>query len=136
MPLPLALLPDDELALLQYLRGISEVTTLVPAARITTELGANPTYPVILVSRGLGVTLTWGIDEPVLQVDVIGGTRHQCKVLTQTVRAAILAIANDTVAEAVLVSAVEETGPLWLPDTVPVPPLPRYTNRFRILLHK
>jgi hypothetical protein len=133
---PLSPLPDDELALIQYLRGVTEVTALIPAARITTELPPTPTYPVVLIQRMAGLTLTWGIDEPALQVDVVGGTKHQCKALTQTVRSAILAIANDTVAEAVLVSAEEETGPAWLPDTIPTPPLPRYTFRVRLLLHR
>lgn len=136
MPFPLAPLADDELALLQYLRGVPEVTALVPAARITLELPPSPAYPVVLVTRMLGTTLAWGIDEPSVQVDVIGGTREQCKRLTQTVRAAILAIANDRVPEAVLCSAMEETGPTWLPDTVPTPPLPRYVCRFRLIVHR
>lgn len=136
MGYPLSPLPDDELALIQYLRGVPEVTALVPGARITTDLPPSPVYPVVLVQRMAGQTLTWGVDEPALQVDVVGGAKDECKVLTQTVRAAILAIANDVVDEATLVSAYEEMGPTWLPDTVPTPPLPRYTIRFRVLLHQ
>lgn len=136
MPYPIVVMPDDELALIEYLRSIPEVTALIPAARITLQLPPSPTYPVVLVQRIGGDFLVWPqIDQPALQIDVIGGTRHQCKQLMLTVRAAILAIANDVVAEGVLSSATEEVGPSWLPDTIPNPPLPRYTARYRVSLH-
>lgn len=136
MPDPVIPAPDDELAILQYLRGIPAVTALVPSARITTELAPSPTYPVLLIQRAGGVmAVPQRIDEPAIQVDAVGGTKAQCKRLMLAARAAILAIANDIVAEAVLSSAVEEVGPSWLPDTIPNPPLPRYTARFRVLLH-
>lgn len=143
MPLPLTQYPDDELALIQYLRTITEVTALVPGTRITTELPPSPTYPVVLVQRAGGVGIWPALDDAALQVDVIAAarsdaapnTRRQCKVLAQTVRAAILAIANDTVAEGVLASGSEEVGPQYLPDTIPNPPLPRYTARYRVITH-
>jgi hypothetical protein len=134
---PITVLPDDELALIQYLRARTEVTTLVPAERITTQLGPLPTYPVVLVQRigGAPGDLRW-IDMPTLQVDVIGpADRRACKVLALTVRAAIVAIANDTVDEGVLAMGSEVTSPQWLPDTLANPPLPRFTARFRIVLH-
>lgn len=138
MALPLALAPDDELALIQYLRTVTAVTALCPAARITTELAPSPTYPVVLVQRAGGSAIAPGIDEPALQVDVVAAPtqRKACKDLALTVRAAILAIANDQVAEGVLCSASEELGPQWFPDTVPSTPLPRYTARYAVVLHK
>lgn len=137
MPNPLAIMPDDELALLQYVRTIPEVVALIPAARWTTEMPSNPVYPLGLIQRAGGQAAVWqGIDEPALQVDVVGGTKAQCKRAMLTVRAAILAIANDVVPEGVLSSAYEEVGPSWLPDTVPVVPVPRYTARYRIFTHK
>ncbi len=137
MPLPLPSLKDDELALIQYLRSVSAVTALVPAARITTELPPSPAYPVVLVQRAGGQGIWPSIDDSALQVDVVddAGKRYECKQLAQTVRAAIWAIANDVVAEATLASGSEEIGPQYMPDTVPVPPLPRYTARYRVLLH-
>lgn len=136
MPNPVATLPDDELALIQYLGLVPEVTALVPAARITTELPPTPVYPAVLISLVGGVDVARGIGEPAVQVDVVGGTKGQCKRLTLAVKAAILAIANDVVPEGVLSSASEEVGPSWLPDTIPTPPLPRYVARYRIILHK
>lgn len=132
---PVAAAPDDELAVIQYLRLAPEVTALIPAARITTELPPSPVYPVVLIQRIGGVGIWPALDEPAQQIDVVGGTKAQCKTLALTVRAAILAIANDVVPAAVLASASEEVGPSWLPDTVPVPPIPRYTARYRVLLH-
>jgi hypothetical protein len=137
MPYPLSVLPDAELALIQYLGSVPEVLALVPAGRITTQLAPNPTYPVVLISRGGGTPAVWqALDEPALQVDVVGGDKATCSLLMRTVAAAIMAIRNDVVAEAVLSSAFEEVGPAWLPDTIPTPPIPRYVARFRVLLHK
>ncbi len=138
MAFPVTVLPDDELALIQYLRTVPEVTALVPGARITTELPPSPTYPVVLVQRAGGVGIWPALDDAALQVDVVAaaGQRRACKVLAQTVRGAILAIANDTVAEGVLASGSEEVGPQYLPDTIPNPPLPRYTARYRVITHR
>lgn len=130
-------LPDAELALIQYLRTRSEVTSLVPAARITTVRPKTPTYPLVLIQRIGGESLAWNaIDEAAYQVDVVGGSRYDCQKLARTIAACILAIANDTVSEGVLVSAQEEVGPQWVPDSVVVPPLPRFVARYRVLLHK
>jgi hypothetical protein len=137
MPNPLSILPDDELAILQYLRTIGQVTALVPASSILTALPPSPVYPYVLITRGGGQSPDFrAMDLPAIQVDTLATDKHQAKALMLTVRAAILAIANDIVPEAVLASAYEEVGPSWLPDTIPVPPIPRYTARFRILLHK
>jgi len=137
MPNPLTVFPDDELAILTYLRSVSAVTALISAAKIIQQLPPTPVYPYVLVQRAGGQSPdSRAMDEPAIQVDVLALDRAQAKVLMLTVRAAILAIANDTVAGVgVLVSAYEEVGPSWLPDTVPIPPLPRYVARFRILLH-
>jgi len=140
VPNPITVLPDDELALIQFLRTVPEVTALVPAERITAQLGPQPTYPAVLIHRVGGTAATepgrW-LDWASLQVDVYGpADRRACKALAQTVRAAVLAIANDTVDEGVLCSASEEVPPQWLPDnTLSNPPLPRFTARYRIVLH-
>lgn len=137
MPNPLAVMPDDELAILQYLRAIPEVTALIPGARITTEMPPSPVYPLALVHRAGGQALVpQAVDEPAIQVDVVGGTKAECKKAAQTIGAAILAIANDIVPEAVLSSGSEELGPQWFPDTIPNPPLPRYTARYSVVLHQ
>lgn len=139
MPNPITVLPDDELALIQYLRLRPEVTALCPAERITTQLGPQPTYPAVTIQRLGGSTNPapgqW-VDRASIQVDVLGPSdRRACKVLALTVRAAVLAIANDTVDEGVLASGSEDAPPQWLPDTLSNPPLPRFMARYRIVLH-
>ena len=135
MPYPIVAAPDDELAVIEYLRGLTQVTALVPAASITTQLPPSPVYPVVLIQR-IGGQMIWpALDEPAIQVDVLGVTKVAAKTLMMVIRAALLAIANDIVPAAVLASAYEEVGPSWLPDTIPIPPVPRYVARFRILLH-
>lgn len=137
MAWPVNVLPDAELAVIQYLRSRTEVTALVPAERITTTLPSQPTYPVVLVQRIGGLAAAWQqIDEPALQVEVVGGSRYQCQQLARTVRACLLAIRNDTVAEATLVSGAEEVAIQWMPDMVVVPPLPRFVARYRVFIHK
>jgi hypothetical protein len=137
MALPVNVLPDAELALIQYLRSRTEVTALIASDRITTVRPPEPTYPLVTVMRVGGQSTSWGaIDEPALQVDVIGGSRYQCQRIARTIRACILAIANDTVSEGTLASGFEEIGPQWLPDSVVVPPLPRFVARYRVFLHK
>lgn len=137
MPNPIVDMPDDEFALLQYLKARPEVLALIPAAQMRTELPANPTYPMVLITRaGGGAHDRGSIDEPAIQTDVVGGDKRTCKRIAQRVRAAYLAIANDVVDEAVLVSASEEIGLTWFPDAIPTPPIPRYTMRHRLLLHK
>jgi len=137
MAMPIRVQPDAELAVIQYLRSRSEVTSLVPSSRITTAIPQEPTYPCVTVTRIGGGSTSWGqIDEPAIQVDVWGGSRYLCQQIARTVRACILALANDTVSEGTLASGFEEVGPQWFPDSVVVPPLPRYVARYRVLLHK
>jgi len=135
---PIIVQPDAELALIQYLRGTSAVTAGVASDRITNVLPPTPdfTMPRVLVQRIGGSSLTWQtIDVPAYQVDIVGGSRFDCQKVMRTVRGAVLAIANDTVSAGVLASAEEEIGPVWMPDNVPVPPVPRYTWRCRVYLH-
>ncbi|NNC10695.1 DUF3168 domain-containing protein [Planctomonas sp. JC2975] len=137
MPNPIVAIPDDELALLQYLKARPEVLALIPATQLSSDMPASPVYPIVLVNRAGGTAHDRAyIDEPALQVDVMASTKRAAKQLTNVVRSAILAIANDVVAEGTLVSAAEEVGPGWLPDTISVPPVPRYTARYQVLLHK
>jgi hypothetical protein len=133
--MPLAVLPDGVLAIQQYLQGIPEVTALIAPGSIVTTLPSAPVYPFVIV-QWLGGLGHWpAMDETAIQIDVIGGTKFACGLLARTVRAAIWAISNDIVPEGILASGHEEVAPGWLPDTISIPPLPRYTARYRVLMH-
>ena len=136
MPYPVNVLPDAELALIEYLKARTEITSLIPAARITTALPPQPTYPCVTVTRMGGSPLVWQrIDEPDFQVEVWGGSRFECSTLARTVRACIMSIRNDTVSAGVLVSAGEQVGMQWMPDDVTIPQIPRFVGRFSVLIH-
>ena len=135
MPNPVYVQPDAVLALLQYLRLRPELTALLPAASIVTEIPTNPTYPYVLVQEGGGTGIWPAIDEPALQVDTVGGTKDKCSAIARTVRACIWSIANDVVPAGVLVSGADTMRMAYIPDTVPTPPLARFTARYSVLLH-
>ena len=140
---PLKVLPDPTLAVITYLSSLSEVTSLVAADHILTKIPVSPTYPYILVQQAGGKGNWPGIDEVAIQIDVIGGIQELCNLITRTVRTAIWSIANDVItvtsnnvtSTAILVEGKDESGPSWMPDMEPVPPLSRYTARYAITLH-
>ena len=137
MAFPITVQPDPVIALQQYLRARPELVAITAATKIVSEIPSSPSYatPYIVVQWTGGTGIWPAIDEPSLQVDAVGGSKAVCSLAARTVRACIWAIANDTVAAGVLVSGAEEVAPSWLPDTVPVPPLPRFTARYRVILH-
>ena len=132
---PVYVQPDAVLAMLQYLRLRTELTTLIAADHLVTEIPTTPTYPYVLVQLAGGSGIWPAIDNPTMQVDAIGGTKVQCSLIARTVRACIWSIANDVVPAGVLSSSHEEMAPAYIPDTVPTPPLPRFTARYSVLLH-
>jgi hypothetical protein len=132
---PVYVQPDAVLALMQYLHLRSELMALIASDHIVTEIPASPTYPYVVVQEGGGTGIWPAIDEPALQVDTVGGTKPQCSLIARTVRACIWAIANDVVPAGVLCSGADTMRMAYIPDTVPTPPLPRFTARYSILLH-
>jgi hypothetical protein len=135
MPNPVYVQPDATLAILQYLRLRPELTALLPAASIVTQIPTRPTYPYVLVTLGGGSGIWPAMDEPSMQIDTMGGTKVLCGQIARTVRACIWAIANDTTPAGVLSSSHDEMAPAYIPDMVPTPPLPRYTARYAVLIH-
>ena len=135
MPNPVYVQPDPVLAMLQYLRLRLELTALLPAASFVTEIPTTPTYPYVVVQLAGGSGIWPALDNPVMQVDAVGGSKVACSLIARTVRACIWAIANDIVPAGVLSSGHEEMAPAYIPDTVPTPPLPRFTARYSVILH-
>ena len=135
MPNPVTVQPDAVLALLQYLRLRPELTAIIPADHIVTEIPTSPTYPYVIVQEGGGTGIWPALDEPALQVDTVGGLKPLCSQIARTVRACIWAIANDVVPAGTLCSGSDTMRLAYLPDMVPTPPLPRYVARYSLLLH-
>ena len=135
MPYPVYVQPDATLAVIQYLRLRTELTALLPAASIVTEIPTSPTYPYVVVQLAGGSGIWPALDEPAMQIDVVGGTKALCGQIARTIRACIWAIANDTVSAGVLSSGWDQMPPAYIPDTIPTPPLPRYTARYSVICH-
>jgi hypothetical protein len=136
MSYPIRVLPDAVLCVLQYLRSKTVVTSLISADKIVTTIPASGTsYPYVLVQLMSSDGMWPAMDRASFQVDVVGGTKADNYTLARSIRAAIWAIANDTVSAGVLVSASEEVGPQWMPDMIPTPPLSRYTARYSVIVH-
>jgi len=145
MSRPIVILPDPVLAILQYLRGVAVLTSLVAPDHIVTEIPSSPSYPYLVVNLvPSGGAIYPSIDDAVFQLDALDidhstGTtsgKVTAAAIARTVRAAMWAIANDTTASgAVLSSCREEIGPQWLPDTVPTPHIACYTQRQAVILH-
>lgn len=136
MPNPLTVLPDPLKVTLDYLRSIPEITALVAADHILTSLPPQATdFPYVLIAWGSGDGIWPAIDQPTIQVDVLGGEKVQCGLIARTIRAAIWAAANDRFPSGVLSSGEDVVSPQWLPDTTFTPPLARYTARYRLTIH-
>jgi hypothetical protein len=135
MAYPVYVQPDAVLAMLQYLRLRTELMALIASDHIVTEIPTSPTYPYVLVQLAGGSGIWPAIDNPTMQVDAVGGTKAACSLIARTVRACVWSIANDVVPAGVLSSGHEEMAPAYIPDTVPTPPLPRFTARYSVLLH-
>ena len=88
-----------------------------------------------MVQEAGGSSIWPAIDNPTLQIDTVGGSKALCNQIARTVKAAVVSIANDTVPEGVLSSGHEEMRRAWIPDTIPTPPLSRYTARYSVILH-
>lgn len=133
---PLHISPDALLAILEYLRGTEEITDLIDGSKIVTSIPPTGTeYPYVLIGLAGGIGTIPAVERPAFQIDVMGGDKETCYRIARTVRAAIHAIANDVTSAAVLSSGASETGLTWLPDTLAVPPLSRFTARYRVTLH-
>jgi hypothetical protein len=135
---PLDVLPDDLVAVREYLTGIAKLTALTSATHFVSEIPQAPDFstPYVILKRAGGRYIWPAIDESAVQIDVLGGAgKIACSLVARTVRAAMWAIANDIVAAGVLSSCNEEMAPSWSPDTVSKPTVPRYVARYLVRIH-
>jgi hypothetical protein len=131
-----ALVPDAEALVSQFLRSRDEITTLV-AQRVFTAIPNDPTFPLLLVRRVAGAPVTsrpLHLDAPVIQLDAFGGSKKQAHDLLETARA-VMAVGLEGKRAGGTVSGVR-FGPMsWLPDADYTPARARYTADVEIFLH-
>lgn len=132
--MPLDVLADAELVAVAYLRQQSDVAALV-GARVSTELPANPTYPLLKVTRIMGVpAVPRRLDAAYLQVEAYADTKAQARLLAATAHAALWA-ATGAHAGAVITGASDALGLGWVPDPAFTPPKPRYLFAVTLYAH-
>lgn len=120
-------LPDAELLTVSYLRTVTGVTDEV-GQRVYTELPANPTWPLLVVTRpSPGTVLAEAtLDAASIQTAAYANSKYEAR---QAAAAAVAALADaDGWAHASgYISATEPLGGLlWLPDEDFTNPRPRY----------
>jgi hypothetical protein len=129
---PLRLLPDAELLTVNALRANADLTALV-GARVYTAIPAEPTFPLVRVTRIGGIpAISRHLDIARIQVDVWGTTKFQARTVAATAQAAIHA-AIGARAEGVLTGVDDDLGLSWQPD--PETDQPRYVFGVALYLH-
>lgn len=129
MTVPIYVQPDVVKLVVAFLRAQTEVTALIAAAQIRGQVGDNPTFPLVRVTR---ITDTGAVPEPPLldqvqvQIDVWGGNNRQAERLAATIKAALVwRIPNHSNDEGVVTKAVTR-GMSNSPDDAFTPPRERY----------
>lgn len=128
------LLPDAVLVARTFIAGHPAVVALGP--RVGSRRPENSTGPVVVI-RQIGseaVRRQW-LDRASLQIDAYAADQASASLLARTVSAVLAAAANEVTPVGVLVSADEETGLAWLPDTLLEPPAPRWLLGVSVLTH-
>lgn len=128
-------LPDAELVAIDYLLAQPEIATLV-GARISNTSPSSPTYPYLTVERvGGRRQIRVRLDNARLQVGAWGATRTEASLLARTAEAALIRMKGYVHDTGVVGLVDSEMGPSWMPDTVRLPPTPRFIFTVAARLH-
>ena len=131
-----AVLPDVEKLVIDWLLATPQVANLVGGDRIYSALPKEPEWPAIRVVRFGGLRpqrLHW-LDQASMQIDVWGGPKATARLVAATVDACLstsLVGSHDLG----VVTAVECSGPRWEPDASYAPARPRYVVEASIWFH-
>ena len=125
----LALLPDAERIVSEFLRGDARMDAIV-SDRIYTTFPANAGMdPLVLIQRIGGVvplSIPLVLDGVDLQIDCYGGPKRTAERLAQTMRATLTELEGTIHPGEGIVSAVRFGAMRWLPDETYSPPRARY----------
>lgn len=129
------MLPDVERTAVTWLRTRTDVTALL-GQRIATEVPANPTFPLVRLTRVGGVAPVLDhLDAGRLQVDVWGDTKQQARDAAATVLSALITDLPGTTVDGVVVTGVvQDLGFTWQPD--PDTDRPRYLFGVAVFAHR
>lgn len=134
--MPVRLLPDCEALVRDLLTADATLTGLV-AGRVSTELPASPTWPLITLMLVTGTEVVREhLDEQVVQLSAWGdgpSGKGTAATVIRTARAVVLAAAGMSVARGVITDSRTVQPPRWLPD--PETDRPRYVCDMALRVH-
>jgi hypothetical protein len=127
---------NAEALLVAWLKADPTVTGLV-AGRVSTELPASPTYPLVTLREVTGAELVRykNVDEARIQVDCWADTRTAAASLARAVRGVIEAAQGVSTASGFVTEARTVIRPRWLPDTITGSPKPVYSADYALVAH-
>lgn len=129
MTIPIYVQPDIVKLVVGFLRAQSEVTDLVPAEQIRGQVGDDPTFPLVRVTR---ITDTAAVESPpvldavTVQLDCWGGNNRQAERIAATCKAALVYRGPNYSNDEGVVTNVVTRGISNLPDDGFAPPRERY----------
>ncbi len=134
--------PDVELALLGFLAADADTLAALGTGDLGWNLGPNPAYNFLRVTRVGGAAEDAYLDQPLIQIEAIGApddqadaTRLALSTLCRTAHGAILARAQNETHSGVRFSRVTTvTHMQWAPD--PAKHQMRYFSRLLITAHR
>lgn len=127
---------NAEALLVAWLKAAPSVTALV-AGRVSTELPASPTYPLVTLREVTGSELVryLNLDEARIQVDCWADTRSAAAALARVVRGAVEAAQGVATASGFVTEARTIIRPRWLPDVITGSPKPVYSADYALVAH-
>lgn len=130
--MPVRLLVDAELVVVNWLRGHGDVAAFV-ATRVYTELPPAPTYPLLRITRVGGIpVLRQHLDVARVQIDAWAATKKAARDLAATTQAAMHELPGARPLG--VVTAVEDDlGLTWSPDDAT--DQPRYVAGYAVYIH-
>jgi hypothetical protein len=124
---------NPEAALVAVLTAALDTTTF-PTVRASTDLiGMAAGQPWVRVSRAGGVPTRWmNLDNPVMDFDVMAGSKPAAAVLAEAVRSAVFAARGYSGHGLAIFDVTDIDGPVWSPDPIR-PGLARYTLKLSLV---
>jgi hypothetical protein len=113
--MPLRLLPDAELLVVNRLRAAADITAIV-GTRVYTEIPATPTFPLLRINRVGGIPeIRQHLDVARIQIDAWATSKFQARRLAATAQAALHSLVGAH-AEGVVTAVEDDLGLTWSPD--------------------
>ncbi|MCX3061883.1 hypothetical protein [Streptomyces beihaiensis] len=114
-PTPPTSYPDVEALVVDILKADSALSTATVA--VSPPSGFDGTTATVLVNRRGGAWVgQLHVDQPLIELEVYGPSKHDALVLANSARRALLASTGNTYGTNQITEVDEEDGPRWLPD--------------------